>query len=71
MPRYTVLAFDVSGKLQARNGRPSQKWQVLNGQIIGLGGKCLDTQGGGLDDRTPLVLNTCAPGVGTQIWTIQ
>ena len=53
------------------NGRTSQKWQVANGQIVGLGGKCLDVQGGASDDRTPLVLKTCAPGVGSQIWSVQ
>jgi hypothetical protein len=53
------------------NGRTSQKWQVVNGQIVGLGGKCLDVLGGGSDDQTPLVLKTCAPGVGSQIWSVQ
>jgi hypothetical protein len=40
--------------------------------IIGLGNKCVDVQGGGSDDRTPLILKTCTSDPSlTQQWSVQ
>jgi hypothetical protein len=43
------------------NGRDSQKWQIIGGQIIGLGHKCRDIQDGSGADGTGLILSTCKP----------
>jgi hypothetical protein len=52
------------------NGRPSQKWSIANGQIIGIGGKCLDVLGSGAADTTPLILATCSASPSQQ-WSVQ
>ena len=54
----------------ACNGRPSQKWSISNGQIIGIGGKCLDVSGGGTADTTPLIIATCSASPSQQ-WSVQ
>jgi Ricin-type beta-trefoil lectin domain len=56
--------------LVACNGRPSQKWSLSNGQVVGIGGKCLDVLGGGTSDRTPLMIATCSAAVSQQ-WSVQ
>jgi hypothetical protein len=51
------------------NGSPSQNWTLANGQITGVGGKCLDVAGGGQSDFVPLVIATCS-GAPTQQWSV-
>jgi hypothetical protein len=43
---------------------------VVNGQLVGLGGKCLDLQGGSSADSTPLILSTCGSAPSQQ-WSVQ
>jgi hypothetical protein len=54
----------------ACNGRPSQQWALSNGQITGIGGKCIDVQGGGTADTTPLIITMCSPSPSQQ-WSLQ
>jgi alpha-galactosidase len=56
--------------LVACNGKPSQHWSVSNGQIVGIGGKCLDSMRGGTTDGTPLIIVSCSSSP-TQQWTLQ
>jgi hypothetical protein len=35
------------------NGRSSEKWTLANGQIVGIGGKCLDVAGGARKTMRP------------------
>ena len=42
----------------------------IDGQIVGLGSKCLDSKDGDTADLTPLVLSECRPPP-SQRWTIQ
>jgi Ricin-type beta-trefoil lectin domain len=51
------------------NGRPSQNWNVSNGAIVGIGGKCVDVQGGVPYNQAPLILSTCNGGP-TQQWAV-
>ncbi|HEY0800038.1 MAG TPA: ricin-type beta-trefoil lectin domain protein [Steroidobacteraceae bacterium] len=48
----------------------NQTWTISNGQIIGLGGKCLDVLGGSTSDTTPLILATCSSSASQQ-WSVQ
>ena len=52
------------------NGRPSQQWSISHGQIIGIGGKCLDVSGSGTADTTPLIIATCTASPSQQ-WSVQ
>jgi hypothetical protein len=47
-----------------------QHWGVSNGQIVGIGGKCLDSMRGGTADGTPLIIVTCSNNP-TQQWSLQ
>ena len=48
-------------------GKPSQKWTASNGNLIGVGGKCIDVEDGNQAPGARLVLATCS-GRPTQRW---
>ena len=48
-------------------GRPNQQWSINNGQIIGVGGACLDVQGGAATDGAGVIFVTCN-GSPSQHW---
>src|SRR5262249_35503382 len=52
-------------------GLPGQHWTPdANGHIVGLGGKCLDVEGGDAVNWAPLIIATCT-GTSTQTWRVQ
>jgi hypothetical protein len=48
----------------------SQQWSIRDGQIVGLGNKCLTETGGISADQTPLILSSCNQSPGQQ-WAIR
>jgi hypothetical protein len=50
------------------SGAPSQQWNISNGRVVGVGGKCLDVEGN-LLDRAPLIISTCSE-VPSQQWSM-
>lgn len=55
----------------APDGTPVRLFQChSNGQIIGIGGKCLDVSGGGTADTTPLIIAPCSASPSQQ-WSVQ
>ena len=50
-------------------GRPNQQWSINNGQIIGVGGACLDVQGGAATDGAGVIFVTCN-GSPSQNWSV-
>jgi hypothetical protein len=52
------------------NGRSSEKWTLANGQIMELGGKCLDVMGESAQDHAQLIIATCSSSPSQQ-WSIQ
>jgi Ricin-type beta-trefoil lectin domain len=52
------------------NGRDSEKWSLTNGQIVGIGGKCLDVAGGTPQDHAGLIISICSSS-SSQQWTLQ
>ena len=51
------------------NGSPSQHWTLANGQVVGIGGKCLDSLGGTEEEGVPLTITTCN-GSPSQQWQV-
>jgi Ricin-type beta-trefoil lectin domain len=51
------------------NDRPNQQWVLQHGQIVGVGGSCLDVQGGLSADGTAVVFVTCNGRPG-QTWGV-
>jgi hypothetical protein len=51
------------------DGRPSQNWSESNGAIAGIGGMCIDVQGGAPYNQAPLILAACN-GSPTQHWAV-
>ncbi|MGA2397138.1 MAG: ricin-type beta-trefoil lectin domain protein [Steroidobacteraceae bacterium] len=51
------------------NGSPSQHWIYANGQITGIGGKCLDSLGETDAEGVPLIITSCT-GAPTQQWQV-
>jgi alpha-glucosidase len=41
------------------HGSPNQRWTIANGQIVGIGGKCIDLLGASAQDHAALVIATC------------
>jgi hypothetical protein len=50
-------------------GRQGEQWTVKNGQIIGVGGSCLDVQGSTALDGARVIGVTCNGGPG-QNWSV-
>ena len=53
----------------ACNGSPSQHWTLANGQVVGIGGKCLDSLAGTEEDGVPLIITSCS-GAPSQQWQV-
>jgi hypothetical protein len=52
------------------SGTFSQQWSIRDGQIVGLGSKCVIGTGGISADQTPLILLPCNANP-RQLWTIR
>ena len=52
-------------------GAPGQHWsEQENGHIVGIGGKCLDVEGGSAVQWAPVIISTCSDAP-TQKWNVQ
>jgi hypothetical protein len=51
-------------------GTESQQWSIRDGQIVGIGNKCLTETGGISADQTPLILFSCNENPG-QLWSVK
>ena len=49
-------------------GRPGEQWNVKNGQIVGVGGSCMDVEGSNALDGAR-VLGVACNGSPSQRWT--
>jgi hypothetical protein len=49
--------------------RPNQQWTLQHGHIVGVGGSCLDVQGGASADGTAVIVVTCNGRPG-QTWGV-
>jgi hypothetical protein len=50
-------------------GRPGEAWNVKNGQIVGVGGSCMDVEGSNALDGARVIGVTCN-GSLSQNWTL-
>jgi Ricin-type beta-trefoil lectin domain len=50
-------------------GRPGEAWNVKNGQIVGVGGSCMDVEGSNALDGARVIGVTCN-GSPSQNWTL-
>ncbi len=58
-------------RAQPANGiPPNERWFFRGNRIVGLGGKCLNVQGGGDADGTPIVLRPCS-GTPNEAWHVR
>ena len=55
--------------LQCDSGRQNQQWVLQHGQIVGVGGSCLDVQDGASTDGTAVIFVACNGRPG-QSWSV-
>jgi hypothetical protein len=68
LPWHGYPIDGTSVRLIPCEGRPGEQWNVKNGQIVGVGGSCMDVEGSNPVDGARIISVSCN-GSPSQNWT--
>jgi hypothetical protein len=69
LPEHGYVSDGTQVRILHCHGAPNQQWNFVNGQITGIGGSCLDVQGGAANDGSRVISVTCS-GAPSQQWSL-
>jgi Ricin-type beta-trefoil lectin domain len=69
LPEHGYVADGTQVRILHCHGAANQQWNFTNGQITGIGGSCLDVQGGAANDGARVIAVNCS-GAPSQQWNI-